>query len=270
MKYRHFSGTSYITILLFFATSAIHLYSIQNKFSFWCIILQSFCSYVMFTILHDAVHGSISTEYKILNNVFGWISQIWMGPTANFYAFKYLHLNHHKYVNIPGKDPDYWVSHWEGSLKFFLYPFVDIGYWRYYIPEVLPWNPKRPGREVFIVWLYHITIFLFIIIAFKYNFGYMLILNWFIPARISKFLLAFLFDYLPHKNITITKKENKYKTTHYLSFSNITRPFATLILFYQNYHISHHAYPRDPFWRYKTHYKFHKKEMENSPRFTIL
>jgi len=273
-RYSNFSGTAWPTISLFLTTTIIYFLTLDTNPSYpitskrvLLLALHAICCYAQFTVMHDASHGSISTSSKWVNSLFGWLSQVWMGPTANFYAFRHIHKQHHKYTNDPTLDPDYWVSHSSKRFNFLRWFFVDAGYWYFYIPQVWPfgwpWVRVRPKKEVAIVWLYHLSIIFLIAMSIRHNFFYLLLWNWFLPSRISKFILAFAFDFLPHYKIFTTPNQNKYLTTRYLDFSPLTRPFATLVMFYQNYHISHHINPSDPFYMYKKHFETHEEKLRD-------
>jgi fatty acid desaturase len=68
---------------------------------------------------------------------------------------------------------------------------------------------------------------------------------WILPARVAMLLLAFSFDYLPHRPHKITADEDRFRATHV--FPN---PLLTPLLLFQNYHLIHHLYPAVPFYRY--------------------
>lgn len=238
--------TAYPTIVLFVAITIIHLFTID--YTFVSFLLHIACCCAQFVVVHDAIHGSISTN-KTINNSIGWISQIWMGPFTNFYGFKYVHKQHHSYTNEPERDPDYWTSHNVGATNVIWWMFIDVSYWRHYIPQVIPGFSKRPNNETVIVWVYHICIILGLICAYYYNVFDILWWNWLLPSRISKFILTFAVDYLPHYEIRITCRENKYATAHPPSSGLLLRPILTIIMCYQNYHVAHHANPRLPFWK---------------------
>lgn len=274
--YSSFQGTAWPTISLFLTISILHLFSLDvekyNNFSYkrlWFLALHVFCCYAQFTVMHDASHGAISTTHNYLNDIFGWLAQLWMGPTSNFYAFRHNHKQHHKYTNDPEKDPDHWTS--QGRFMLLRWLIIDTSYWYFYIPQVL-FKSKRPRKEVIIVWTYHLSMLLFLYFSYCYGFLGFLWWNWILPARLSKFFLAFFFDYLPHYPHKITQQQDKYHTTRYIHFSPFFRPIANLLLFYQNYHISHHLMPSEPFFRNITHFYFHEKNLYEKKIFvkTIL
>lgn len=63
------------------------------------VIVMTCCNFALFTPMHDAAHGSIFTVgsgYRILNDIVGVICGL--AFPLPFYAFKYLHLQHHKHT----------------------------------------------------------------------------------------------------------------------------------------------------------------------------
>jgi len=82
---------------------------IKIPLTIFCLLLSTVSSYTQFTIAHDAIHRSVSKN-KYLNDTIGHLAQFWLGPTSNYYALKYNHLNHHAYTNDIQKDPDIWCS----------------------------------------------------------------------------------------------------------------------------------------------------------------
>jgi beta-carotene hydroxylase len=214
------------------------------------LIISSACSYAMFTVAHDAIHGAVAKNRNV-NNVIGFMSQLWLGPSASWHAIKHNHLTHHAHTNDSVLDPDYWCS-MDGPGGYYLTPIrwltVDVSYLLTYVPEFI-FRESICDRLTFI--LYEIVMVSLLYMAYQAGFTWALFQFWIIPSRIAITLLAFAFDFLPHYPHDITKKENKYQTTTYISTNWVLRPFLSLIIFYQNYHIAHHLVPIVPFYKYK-------------------
>src|SRR5207249_8011774 len=70
------------------------------------------CSYGMFTVMHEAVHGSILNRRpatrvsRAITRLIGGITSVWMGPSASYTAYRHLHLAHHRCTNDRDHDPD--------------------------------------------------------------------------------------------------------------------------------------------------------------------
>jgi len=72
-------------------------------------------------------------------------------------------------------------------------------------------------------------------------------LLFFIPTRIAKFFIIWVFDFLPHYPHQIHATDDPFRST-----SNRVglEWLLTPIFVYQNYHLVHHLYPTVPFYRY--------------------
>lgn len=218
-----------------------------------CMVMSSIASYAAFTVMHDAVHRALSTD-RWFNDMIGRFSSLFFGPFSNYNLFKRVHLDHHKYTNDPKRDPDMFSSeHGPGGpwLMPLRWMFVDIGYLHAYLGVNNPFRPKGSvsKKEQAIVWVDWCTNAA--IIAYFCYFGYTaeVLQYWVIPSRFAMVFLAFAFDYLPHAPHETTRKADRYHTTSYISSSFLVRPFLSMLLFYQNYHIMHHLYPTVPFYR---------------------
>lgn len=230
------------------------------------LTVSIFCCYGQFTVMHDASHGAIADNNQFINHLFGWISQFFMGPLSNFYAFKYLHLTHHRFTNDLTVDPDTWASahglggSWLMPLRWLT---IDVAYVTNYLPLVIPFytakitkNPKaiqrpHPIAEMIIFWIYKFMMIFFIYSMVKRGYSHEILQYWVLPSTMAKSLLAYAFDYLPHSPHRVKLQENPYHTTSYLSTPPKMEYLFSILLFYQNYHIAHHLNPRIPFYKYK-------------------
>ena len=214
------------------------------------MILSTICCYAQFTVAHDAIHGAISSKYQRLNTIIGSIAQLWLGPTSSWQAIKYNHLTHHAHTNHPEFDPDYWCS-LNGPGGYYLTPLrwftVDVSYLLTFIPKFL--NDSTTDKLMYLG--YEALMIAFLYISIQYGFFLTLLQFWIIPARLATAFLAFAFDFLPHYPHDVLRKDNKWKTTTYLSAGTLVRPFLSISIFYQNYHVAHHLVPFVPFYRYK-------------------
>lgn len=228
-----------------------------------CFILSTLTSYAQFTVCHDAIHRAISKKYKLLNDVVGWISQAWLGPTSSWNAIRYNHLEHHAHTNDSEFDPDYWCS-LKGPGGKYITPlrwlFVDVSYCHMYFIQGLQ---RKKWKTRMCSYAYEVAKIALIIALWKLGYGGMLWQYWILPSRLALFLLAYAFDFLPHYPHEITRKDNRYKTTAYLYIPWILRPLLSSLTFYQNYHIAHHLVPQVPFYEYKLVWNDMKEDLLN-------
>jgi fatty acid desaturase len=100
-------------------------------------------SFVMFTVLHDATHYSISTK-RWVNGLFGRMAVFFVAAFATFPLIGYVHIEHHRHSNDEEHDPDTWASHgpwWQLPLR---WATLDLSYAVYYLPR---WR-SRPRAEI--------------------------------------------------------------------------------------------------------------------------
>ena len=217
----------------------------------YACILNTLLAYISFTPQHDAVHGSISSKHKWLND---WIGRMSGVPLFSpFYAFQRLHLSHHRHTNDPDNDPDFW----SGKGPWFVLPFrwltQELYYW-YISATKLKETSKERKREVILTLL----LFYGLSIGLAVN-GYSsaVIWAWIVPSRLASGLLAFLFDYLPHQPHRIPMRKDPFKATR-----NIEGPGLSLLFLSQNYHLVHHTFPTVPFYRYLRLWRRHRPWFE--------
>src|ERR1700736_2328421 len=74
------------------------------------IALNAIAMFVMFTVLHDASHYSISSR-RWVNGVFGRAAMLFVSPLIAFPAFGFIHIEHHRHTNDDDNDPDHFASH---------------------------------------------------------------------------------------------------------------------------------------------------------------
>jgi len=205
------------------------------------VAVASVCAYASFTVLHEAVHGSLCLRPRAANAVVailaGWPL---MAPG---WTFRFLHLEHHRHTNDPEKDPDFWNGlgpRWALPLRWTL---ADFAQWAFYFRRARGRPPAELAHTVagfgaiaaaaaWGVWAGH---------------GWALLWAWILPARIAVFVLAFSFDWLVHRPHTVTAAEDRLRATRVLE---VPGPVGFLLLG-QHLHLLHHLHPGVPFYRYR-------------------
>lgn len=213
---------------------------------FLSFILSFVVFFAIFTPMHEGAHRSMS-RVKPINELVGRISASML--LVAFPFFRFVHLEHHRYTNVPEKDPDFLCGQQPFVKMVIGWLFLDFFYVSFYLKHI----KKRPKLEVFESLITVILLWSSIITLCYLGYAQVVLLLWVIPARIAVFMLAFSLDYLPHKPHKITSVENPYQATmvreHWL---------LTPLMFYQNYHLIHHLYPSVPFYRYAKVWKEQK------------
>ena len=179
-----------------------------------CALLSAAASFAMFTVLHDAIHGSIS-KYGLVNEVFGRASIVFLGPLAGpFYrGFRLIHLTHHKRTNgvyqhslpnslfviayyvrnfyqDPKEDPDYWSKGTSGPSLLLRWATQDISYLYDFLPRIL-----RNKREIvdsiicLVIWIF-VLFYLCVLHEQAPLIRKVLLWQWVIPSRLAVTMLV--------------------------------------------------------------------------------
>ncbi|MET4429318.1 fatty acid desaturase [Mycolicibacterium sp. 624] len=198
--------------------------------------------FVMFTVLHDASHYSISS-HRWVNVAFGRVAMFFVSPLISFKSFAFIHIEHHRNTNDGANDPDHFVSAapwWQLPVRF---PAMDLPY----IGLLVRNARRRPRAELAeTVALMTLTVTLIVWAAFAGQLWTFAVI-YLIPERVAMFVLAWWFDWLPHHDLEDTQRENRYRATRNRVGSEW---ILTPLLLSQNYHLVHHLHPSIPFYRY--------------------
>ncbi|MCC5791754.1 MAG: fatty acid desaturase [Legionellaceae bacterium] len=236
------------TVLLFVVSLAGFLGStLLALLAIFPLSLAFFCNaimqFIMFTVLHDASHRSLS-QYSWLNDGMGNIASFILTPLGSVKVFRFIHMQHHRFTNENIKnDPDYWAAKGPGWLFPLRWMAMDIHYMLWYRCH---WQ-QRPAKERRELLLNFSLTVVLLVMALTTGYTLALMLLWLLPSRLATLLLVLAFDYLPHYPHDVTAKENELHAT------NLKPELAWLmtpVLLSQNYHLIHHLYPRIPFYRY--------------------
>jgi fatty acid desaturase len=197
--------------------------------------LCTLAAYVAFTPLHEATHRSI-TRTRWVNELCGRLASL---PLAGpFLAVRFVHLEHHKHTNDPVADPD----HWSGRGPRWLLPVRWLTQDLHYYVVFLRRAPR--GRERLEVQLTLVAFLAAAAALVALGHGRELVC-WLGAARLAIGVLAFAFDYLPHRPHQVTARQDRFAATS--AFPGRVRYVLSLG---QSLHLVHHLYPGVPFYRY--------------------
>lgn len=234
------------TIVLFFACLAglggFSYLAINQHLPMWlATVLNGIVVYYFFSVVHDSSHGAIST-IKPLNNFFGIVGLLFFGPIATLSLGRWIHLQHHRYTNVEGKDPDFFGHKidWWMPLR---WTNFDYFYTTYFLKNADPALVRKllPGLAVQITFVVSV-----LVAAFWFGYGWEAVWLWILPSRISSFLFVAMFVYLPHAPFSATSEQDEFQAT---SIRTGWEWLMTPFMAYQNYHLVHHLYPGAPFYR---------------------
>jgi ferredoxin-NADP reductase/fatty acid desaturase len=207
------------------------------------IPLQAFVTFSMFTVLHESAHHAVGRS-TCINEVFGRLSMPFVSLFGTFPMLRFIHMEHHRNTNEDiHADPDAWNyagPRWQVPLRWLT---IDAWYCRFYAERLR----HRPRNETagFVANLVVVGALLSAVIGLGY--GWQWVLIYLIPQRIGLGLLAWWFDWLPHHDLAITAKIDRFRATRLrVGWERVMTP----LLFYQNYHLVHHIHPAIPFYLY--------------------
>ena len=209
--------------------------------------LVTILTYLTYTLMHEAAHGSISGSHQSLrwvNEALGYMAAwILMIPLT---AHRHEHLAHHRHTNKADGDPDYTVSELGGGIQQALrVPFgILAGQFTYYRHHRWTKAPTRQNLYLALEIVMAIVPRLALIISGLWFEGLVLFgLAWWLGLMITLYLFAYLV-HRPHN-----------KVGRYVDTSTILAPgwlgsALSMVWVCQNYHSIHHLFPRVPFYQY--------------------
>jgi fatty acid desaturase len=196
------------------------------------IMISTIAIHLAFTIWHEAVHYNISS-HRFVNDAAGVLGAFpYMAP---FYLEKWFHLQHHALLN-QRSDPNY--IYMDGP--FWTLPLRYPRVFRYARARMRD-DPRGPGQHlsdrvavIVVVCCYALAWWLGIFWA--------LVALWFVPVVISKFVMDWYVNYLPHVGLP----PHRFRGTRI-----IDAPWLTFALLGHNYHAIHHLWPSIPWHQYR-------------------
>ncbi len=211
--------------------------------SLWVTIgVNAAVTFVMFTVVHDASHYSISSK-RWVNGLFGRLAWLFVVPVVAFPSFAYIHIQHHRHSNDDDEDPDTFASHGSLWLLPLRWSTAEYFYLKYYLPRARS-RPVSELAETLTMLILSLTGLTAAIVTGNF---WILAVVFVIPQRIGLTLLAWWFDWLPHHGLEDTQRTNRYRATR----NRVGMEWLfTPVLLSQNYHLVHHLHPSVPFYRY--------------------
>ena len=206
------------------------------------VALNAVVIFVMFTVLHDASHYSISSR-RWVNGVFGRAAMLFVSTAMAFPAFGFIHIEHHRHSNDDDHDPDTFASHGKWWQLPFRWAAMDLAYVPFYLRNVRR-RPRAEVVETAALMLLTVTVVATAVVTGSF---WLLAVIYLIPERIAMVFLAWWFDWLPHHGLEDTQRDNRYRATR--TRVGMEWLFTPLMLS-QNYHLVHHLHPSVPFHRY--------------------
>jgi ring-1,2-phenylacetyl-CoA epoxidase subunit PaaE len=198
--------------------------------------------FVMFTVLHDASHYSISSR-RWVNRAFGRVAMLFVSPLISFPGWGFIHIEHHRHTNDDDHDPDHFTCNGPWWQLPFRWAAMDAPYLGFYMHNY----KRRPRREVAESGVLLALALALIATTLATGSFWLLVVIYLIPERIAVAVLGWWFAWLPHHGLEETQTENRYRATRVrVGLEWLLTP----LMLSQNYHLVHHLHPSVPFYRY--------------------
>jgi len=205
------------------------------------VALNQFAIYTSFTPLHDAVHEAASRNQR-LNNLIGTVSAFIFIPGLSTTVYRALHMDHHRWVGDPRRDPDIWFVH-APKVLLPLVCMVPEWIWAYwYATRMWPTRPRRERAMLVLAFSVYLTVQVaFLLSPYAWDF----VLVWLIPQKIATMVLVYVFAHIQHP------EEANWEAAPFQSTVKVAaRPLSKVYWLGQTDHCMHHAMPHIPFHLY--------------------
>lgn len=204
------------------------------------LILSATAIFTVFTPLHDAGHGSASSDPRI-NDLIGNAAAMLLLPGVGTPLFRFFHLEHHRYTGEKGRDPDEtWISApW--PLRLLAWTFLDVTWVVHYYRRTEPRPPeerRQVRHTIALVLGWHAA---WLLSPWAWEF----VVLWLIPQRVATTFLVYLFGYLQHPE-GVEQRHAPFQATRMIRGGPVVR----LLMLGQAQHLMHHLFPSVPFYRY--------------------
>jgi beta-carotene hydroxylase len=204
------------------------------------VLLDTLAAYLLFTVLHDAVHGTAHAS-RVVNAALGRLSGGVL--TLAWPLFRAVHHVHHAHTNDGEHDPDLIVS----RAPRLLLPVWCVGV---VVEYRIGFYGRRlwPTRGALIEAVASDALALGVLAAsIAGGWFATLAVLWLVPVTLAVLILAFAFDFVPHYPYDTRER---YHATRILPGRVLN-----LLLLGQNYHLVHHLWSTIPWYRYQHVYE---------------
>ncbi|AQA18500.1 fatty acid desaturase [Halioglobus japonicus] len=249
---RYMGEVAWPTIILGLSLGAGYLAilagSLTGQLPLWAAVpLMASVTYLSYTVLHEAVHGSISGSHPSLrwiNESLGYMAAwILMTPLT---AHRHEHLAHHRHTNSAGEDPDFDVSKIRNAPVDAALAALNVarGQYTYYVRH--RWSRAQGKQNLYFCLEIAAAVLprLGLLVAGYWQEVVLLMgIAWLIGLAIVLYLFAYLV-HRPHRDV------GRYVDTSTILVPGRLHKLVTWLWVFQNYHSIHHLFSRVPFYHY--------------------
>ena len=250
---RHMGEFAWLTVLLGVASSglffALPFMVAAGMVSFLVAApAMAILTYIAYTALHEAAHGSVSgarQDLRWVNEVVGYLSGLVLGVPLT--AHRHEHLAHHRHTNDPEADPDFALSDLTRSPVAAVRTAAKaiIQNYSYYMQQRWELGNATQNRNFCLEVVAIFGVRVAIVLMTDPVAALALFL---IGGLGGTVLLGFLFANLVHNPY---RDVGRYLDTSTIVAAGPLNTVMTWLWLFQNYHSIHHLFPRVPFYRYR-------------------
>lgn len=218
------------TFMLYVITISLALAYQQASFAPWFILPLSLLHLYFYGIIHELTHNNIFTWYK---------TNIWVGHAlcplnlVYFHAFKTIHLQHHRFAQIPEIDP---VCTLQPNGKPFN-PLVYLLVWPYYAVRwyVRHISQHRNRRRLLTNYsVFSACIYALFGVGLSFGGFSTMVLYWALPVYIGTVFLIGIRNLIEHYGC----ESSRYRTSR-----TVTNRLLNAVTFNSFFHLEHHLWP---------------------------
>jgi fatty acid desaturase len=210
----------------------------------FALVAQGIAICFLFTLEHEATH---KTPFKTL-----WINE-WAGRLSGFAIlqpfewFRYLHLAHHRFTNLPGKDPELMLGAKPETWGAYIRHASGLPYWWSSASQTIgnalgrepgPWIPERARPRVVREARWMLAGYGLALLSLLFT--PLLFWVWFLPCLLGQ---PFLRLYLLAEHGRCAFVVNMFENTR----TTYTNRIVRFLAWNMPYHVEHHSLPNVPF-----------------------
>ena len=182
--------------------------------------IQTFLYTGLFITAHDSMHGTVTPDYRLYNDVVGKVA-VALYALFSFRKLRTLHWEHHRHPAREG-DPDY-------------HDGEDDRFWPWYLRFMKGY--LSVGQLIGMALVFNVLQHLVGVAVVN------LVLFWVMPALLSTLQLFYFGTYLPHR-----QPPGGYDNEHRAKTNDFHPLISFLTCYHFGYHWEHHERPDLPWW----------------------
>lgn len=213
------------------------------------LLAHAFVIGFLFSPLHECAHGT-AFKSRWLNETALWITAfVYVVPP---YYFRYFHLGHHRFTQIPGKDPSLVLPE-PASFRQYLWYCAGLWFWwrnitwmlKHFFGHVDPasaeYVPKsRIGLMIVEARILVPAYAILLAAGFYFGFAWQLFICWLLPRFLGEPVQRII---RVAEHVGCAETPDLLKNTR----TTITNAFVNAIAWQMPFHAEHHLYPNVPF-----------------------